>query len=82
MGYLFGVLCVCALGTMPLVGCSETAGDGGGGACADWGQPFTSTISRSGDTLTNTSLVNAQMVSDEVTPCQAGETQVPVLPAK
>ena len=30
MRYLFGFLCVCALGVMPLVGCSETAGDGGG----------------------------------------------------
>jgi hypothetical protein len=31
MRYLFGFLCVCALGVMPLVGCSETAGDGGNG---------------------------------------------------
>jgi hypothetical protein len=31
MRYLFGLLCVCALGVMPLVGCSETAGDGGNG---------------------------------------------------
>ena len=31
MRYLFGFLCVCALGMMPLVGCSETSGDGGGG---------------------------------------------------
>ena len=30
MRYLFGFLCVCALGVVPLVGCSETAGDGGG----------------------------------------------------
>lgn len=51
-------------------------------ATADWGQPYTSTISRSGNTLTNTTLVTAQMVSDEVTPCQAGETQVSVLVAK
>jgi hypothetical protein len=29
MRYLFGFLCVCALGVMPLVGCSETSGDGG-----------------------------------------------------
>jgi len=27
--YLFGLLCVCALGAMPLVGCSETTGDDG-----------------------------------------------------
>ncbi|MGB5367626.1 MAG: hypothetical protein WBM75_18805 [Polyangiales bacterium] len=158
MRYLFGVLCVCALGAMPLVGCS----DGGSGACADWagewtlgsvscddvaetapdieysfaanctgemiisdsatcestvqitftpeagdttfdlgavtcsagctedrcqatdswGQPFTSTISRSDDTLTIASLVTVQMVSDEVTPCQVGKTQVSVLVAK
>ena len=51
-------------------------------ATANWGQPHATTISRSGDTLTNTSLVTAQMVSDEVTPCQAGETQVSVLVAK
>ena len=29
MRYLFGLLCVCALGLMPLVGCSETRGDDG-----------------------------------------------------
>jgi len=49
---------------------------------ADWGQPFTSTISRSGDTLTVTTLTTAQMVSDDVTPCQVGETQISVLVAK
>ncbi len=38
MRYLFGLLCVCALGVTPLVGCSETAGDGGsGGAGGDGG---------------------------------------------
>ena len=31
MRYLFGFMCVCALGVMPLVGCSETTGDGGSG---------------------------------------------------
>ncbi len=31
MRYLFGFLCVCALTVMPLVGCSETTGDGGTG---------------------------------------------------
>jgi len=186
MRYLFGFLCVCALGMVPLFGCSETTGDGGHGgtagdggsggiggdggsagsggtqgcadwagewtassvscdgvaesiptieyvfaanctgemiftesatcestiqmiftpgaedttidlgavtcsaectanecqAMADWGQPFASTISRSENTLSITSLATAQMVSDEVTPCQAGETQVSVLVAK
>jgi len=171
MRYLFGFLCVCALGVLPLVGCSETSGDGGSGGsagsggiggCAEWagewtyssgscdgvagsdldadytfaanctaemiitesatcestvqfifvpeagdtivdpgavtcsagctadecqatadrGQPYTSTISRSANTLTSTTLVTAQMVSDEVTPCQAGETMVSVLVAK
>lgn len=177
MRYFVGFLCVCALGMVPLLGCSETAGNGGSGgtggdggsagsggtggcadwvgewtlssvscddvaelvpdinysfaanctaemiitesatcestiqmiftpeagdttvdlgavtcgaectanecqAMADWGQPFTSTISRSDNTLTITSLATAQMVSDEVTPCQAGETQVSVLVAK
>jgi len=37
MRYLFGFLCVCALGVMPLVGCSETTGDGGGGGSAGTG---------------------------------------------
>ena len=38
MRWLFGFLCVCALGVMPLVGCSETTGDGGsGGAAGDGG---------------------------------------------
>jgi len=31
MRYLFAFLCVCALGVVPLVGCSETAGNGGTG---------------------------------------------------
>ncbi len=31
MRYLFGFLCVCALGVVPLVGCSETGGEGGNG---------------------------------------------------
>ncbi len=36
MRYLFGFLCVCALGLVPLVGCSETGGDGGtGGSTGD-----------------------------------------------
>ena len=37
MRYLFGIICVCALGVVPLVGCSETAGDGGGGGSAGSG---------------------------------------------
>lgn len=34
MRHLLGFLCVCALGVMPLVGCSETTGDGGDGGAA------------------------------------------------
>jgi len=34
MRYLFGFLCVCGLGVVSLVGCSETAGDGGNGGTA------------------------------------------------
>ncbi len=34
MRYLFGFMCVCALGLMPLVGCSETSGTGGSGGTA------------------------------------------------
>ena len=37
MRYLFGFLCVCALGVLPLVGCSETDGDGGSGGSAGSG---------------------------------------------
>ena len=35
--YLFGFLCVCALGAVPLVGCSETADEGGSGGSAGTG---------------------------------------------
>ncbi|MGB5219966.1 MAG: hypothetical protein WBN60_02985, partial [Polyangiales bacterium] len=37
MRYLFGFLCVCALGVMPLVGCSEGEGGGGDGGSAGMG---------------------------------------------
>ena len=37
MRCLFKFLCVCALGVMPLVGCSETTGDGGSGGDAGSG---------------------------------------------
>ncbi|MDH3200583.1 MAG: hypothetical protein OEM15_06790 [Myxococcales bacterium] len=37
MRYLFGFVCVCALGLMPLVGCGETAGAGGSGGTAGTG---------------------------------------------
>jgi len=37
MRYLFGLLCVCALGVVPLVGCTETAGTGGSGGMAGTG---------------------------------------------
>jgi hypothetical protein len=44
MRYLVGFLCVCAMSVAPLVGCSETAGDGGtggdGGAGGSMGQVF------------------------------------------
>jgi hypothetical protein len=41
MRYLFGLLCVCALAMMPVVGCDDAAGDGGtagsGGTAGDGG---------------------------------------------
>jgi hypothetical protein len=37
MRYLFGFICVLALGVMPSVGCSETTGDGGTGGSAGSG---------------------------------------------
>ena len=35
--YLFGFACVCALGLLPLVGCSEGGGEGGSGGTAGSG---------------------------------------------
>jgi len=37
MRYLFGFLCVCALGMVPLVGCSDAEGGGGSGGSAGSG---------------------------------------------
>jgi hypothetical protein len=34
--YLFGLMCVLALGVMPLVGCGEDGGGGEAEECADW----------------------------------------------
>ncbi len=62
----------CGAGCMPGE-CQETA---------DWGQPYESSISHSGDTWTSTTVVTAQMVSDQVTPCEVGETMVSVLTVK
>jgi hypothetical protein len=39
MRYLFGFMCVCALGVMPLVGCSETGGTGGTGGMPECQSP-------------------------------------------
>ena len=156
MRYLFGFLGVCALGMVPLVGCSESSGDGD---CADWAgdwtitgiscddvaastpdiefrvaadcsgeaiigssaactvtnqltfmretgdtttldtgtvtcsaectadecqpladgaTPYSATLVVTDDTLTLTALTTQQMVADEVTPCEAGETMVSV----
>jgi len=52
MRYLFGFLCVSALCTMPLFGCSETAGDGGsGGTAGDGGSGGTAGNGGSGGTV-------------------------------
>jgi len=40
MRYLFGLLCVCALGVVPLVGCGETA-EGAGGTAGSGGRAGT-----------------------------------------
>ncbi|MDH3844458.1 MAG: right-handed parallel beta-helix repeat-containing protein, partial [Myxococcales bacterium] len=37
MRYLFGLMCVCALGVIPLVGCGENGGAGGSGGTAGSG---------------------------------------------
>jgi len=60
MRYLLGFLCVCALGVMPVVGCSETAGDGGsGGAGGVGGQ---------GGDGPGTLLSAEEIASDEIDP--------------
>lgn len=37
MRYLFGLVCVLAIGLLPLIGCSDTEGDGGSGGAAGSG---------------------------------------------
>ncbi len=37
MRYLFGIICVCSLGVLPILGCSETTGEGGAGGDAGTG---------------------------------------------
>lgn len=45
---------------------------------ADTAQPYAATIAVSDNTLTATALTTAQMVSDESTACEAGQTMVTV----
>jgi hypothetical protein len=45
---------------------------------ADGGQPYTGTFVVADDIWTGTAVVTAQMVSDELTPCQVGETMVAI----
>ena len=45
---------------------------------ADAAQPYAATVTISGDTWTTTALATAQMVSDEFTPCEVGQTMVTV----
>ena len=47
-------------------------------AIADTAQPYAATVTVSGDTWTATALVTQQMVSDEFTPCEVGQTMVTV----
>lgn len=49
MRYLFGFICVCALGVMPLVGCAD-AGGGSGGSAGSGGTAGTGGVSGSGGT--------------------------------
>jgi hypothetical protein len=44
MRYLFGFLCVCALGLVPIVGCSDAEGGGGTGGDGGTGGSITQTI--------------------------------------
>jgi hypothetical protein len=45
-------------------------------AIADAAQPYAATITVSDNAWTSTALTTAQMVSDEFTPCEAGQTMV------
>ena len=45
---------------------------------ADAAQPYAATATISGDTWTMTALATQQMVSDEFTPCEVGQTMVTV----
>lgn len=45
---------------------------------ADAAQPYAATVTVSGDTWTMTALATQQMVADEITPCEVGETMVVV----
>ena len=77
MRYLFGFLCVCALGLMPLVGCDDaeggggTGGDGGSGGSA--GSPAIAAAATSGAELR----AHAQRF---VTPTRVYVTRVPMRP--
>ncbi len=51
-------------------------------ATADAAQPYVATISVSDNAWTATALTTAQMVSDEFTPCEVGETMVTVAVAR
>ena len=44
----------------------------------DAAQPYAATVTISGNTWTMTALATEQMVADEITPCEVGETMVVV----
>jgi len=66
MRYLFGLLCVCALGMMPLVGCSETAGTGGSGGSGGVGGDGGTGGAGGGD-------VSSCVDVENFTPCRVGD---------
>jgi len=71
MRYVFGFLCVCALGVMPLVGCSETTGDGGssgsGGSAGTGGMAGTGGSAGSGPgTLVSAEEIDPSLIDPSI----------------
>jgi len=64
MRYVFGFLCVCALGVMHLVGCGEDGGGGEGDACADWAGDWTVTSISCDDVAANTPDIEFRVAGD------------------
>ena len=79
MRYLLGLMCVSALGMVPLFGCGETGGDGESEDCADWaGEWIVSSLSCDGvaEELPSVAFAftadcNGEMLLTQNTTCQS-----------